>query len=417
MEPRVVLAAMERFLHSHELPYRYVAPRPSRFWVGFSRPLRRYILRKYLRVTDVRFENAQRLRDLLGTGARLLIAPNHSDHADAIAQFEIAREADTVFCYMATHQLFAGGLGVPRKMLPRCGVFPIDREGSAIAALKTARDILVEKKHPLVVYPEGEVYHTSDRLTPLREGVAAMALTSQKALGDDTPLTIVPVAMKYRYLDPLGLLPALERQLARLERHFTWRSDPTRPISERLYRFGEGLLALKEVEILGAPATGAVEGRVAQLRNTIVSRCEQQRLGKIGTGELPERINAVRRRCVDILKNPDTAPGDAAACRASLDDLFLAVQLFSYPGDYVRDNPTFERIAETLMKFEEDLTGKPHSAPLGDRHLTIRIGDPIDTRDFAAERGRDSVSACTRQLQLNLQQALDHLGPGNPFKP
>jgi 1-acyl-sn-glycerol-3-phosphate acyltransferase len=406
---------MERFVHSHELPYRFVAPRPSPFWIGVARPLRRQVMRRMLRVVEVRFENVERLRAVLGTGARILIAPNHSDHADAISQFELAREVRTPFCYMATHQLFAGGMGLRGRFLARCGVFPIDREGSALAALKTAKEILVKKKHPLLVYPEGEVYHTSDRLTPIREGVAAMALTSQKALGSETPVVIVPVGMKYRYTEPRVLVPELEKQLSRLERHFTWRSEPSRKLPERLFRFGEGLLALKEVEILGAPASGAVDERVSHLRNTLVSRVEQQRLGKFGTGELPERINAVRRRCVDVLKNPETSPEEAEACRADLDYVFLAVQLFSYPGDYVRENPTIERIAETLMKFEEDLTGRRHGAVLGDRRLTIRVGEPIDVRTFAAEKGRDAVGACTRQLQVNLQQALDELGPGTLF--
>lgn len=406
---------MERFALSHDVPYQFVAPRPSRSWIGLTRPILRRIVRKTLRVVEVRFEEVDRLRKLLASGARLLIAPNHSDHADALAQFEIAHEVDTLFCYMATHQLFAGNIGLRKWFLPLWGVFPIDREGSALAALKTARDVLVQKKHPLVVYPEGEVYHTSDRLTPLREGVAAMALTSQKALGTETAVMIVPVAMKYRYVDPAALLPELEQQLASLERRFTWRSDPTRSLPDRLYRFGEGLLALKEVEILGSPSSGAVNARVAHLRHTLLSRIEQQRLGRIGFGELPERMNAVRRHCVDILKKPDAVPGDVAACRESLDDLFLVVQLFSYPGDYIRENPTVERIAETLMKFEEDLTGQPHVSPLGDRRLTVRIGEPIDVREFTVEKSRESVSACTQKLQLHLQQALDQIGPGNPI--
>jgi 1-acyl-sn-glycerol-3-phosphate acyltransferase len=405
---------MERFALSHDVPYQFVAPRPSRLWICLTRPILRHILRKTLRVVDVRFEEVGRLRELLTTGARLLIAPNHSDHADALAQFEIAHEVDTLFCYMATHQLFAGSIGLRKRLLPLWGVFPIDREGSALAALKTARDVLVQKKHPLVVYPEGEVYHTSDRLTPLREGVAAMALTSQKALGADTAVMIVPVAMKYRYVAPLVLLPELERQLGSLERRFTWRSNSTRPLSDRLYRFGEGLLALKEVEVLGSPSSGAADARVTHLRHTLLSRIEQQHLGRIGTGELPERINAVRRHCVDILRNPEATRGDLAACRESLDDVFLVVQLFSYPGDYVRENPTVERIAETLMKFEEDLTGQPHVSPLGDRRLTVRIGEPIDVREFTVEKSRGSVSACTQNLQRHLQQALDQIGPGNP---
>ena len=61
------------------------------------------------------------------------------------------------------------------------------------AHLKAAKDVLLRLKRPLVVYPEGEVYHTNDRLTPLREGAAMMALTAQKALDGEVPVFIVPV--------------------------------------------------------------------------------------------------------------------------------------------------------------------------------------------------------------------------------
>ena len=40
-----------------------------------------------------------------------------------------------------------------------------------------------------------------------------------------------------------------------------------------------------------------------------------------------------------------------------MEDLFFATQLFSYPGDYLADDPSIERIAETIDKFEEDILG------------------------------------------------------------
>ena len=62
----------------------------------------------------------------------------------------------------------------------------------------------------LVVFPEGEIYHTNERLTPLREGVAFMALTAQREL-DRAPggahVWVVPTAIRYRYLEDIR--PAL----------------------------------------------------------------------------------------------------------------------------------------------------------------------------------------------------------------
>ena len=49
--------------------------------------------------------------------------------------------------------------------------------------------------------------------------------------------------------------------------------------------------------------------------------------------------------------------------RQDLNDLFLVIQLFSYPGDYVRECPTVERLAEILTKFEQDALGVNAPAP------------------------------------------------------
>ncbi len=40
-----------------------------------------------------------------------------------------------------------------------------------------------------------------------------------------------------------------------------------------------------------------------------------------------------------------------------MDTVFLIVQLYSYPGDYLLEHPSTERVAETLDKLEEDVLG------------------------------------------------------------
>ena len=61
-----------------------------------------------------------------------------------------------------------------------------------------------------------------------------------------------------------------------------------------------------------------------------------------------------------------------------MDDLFFVMQLYSYPGDYLADNPTIERLAETLDKFEEDVLGARHPFTVrGRRTVSIRFGKPL----------------------------------------
>ena len=53
---------------------------------------------------------------------------------------------------MAAYQIFTG---MARWVLPRVGVFSIDREGADLSAFKAAVNLLAEGKHPLVIFPEG----------------------------------------------------------------------------------------------------------------------------------------------------------------------------------------------------------------------------------------------------------------------
>ena len=406
---------MNRFPSGDELRYKSIPPKPSRFWNWVMSGYRRNLIRNSPhKVFDYEFQEIERLQKLVDSGARLLIAPNHSDHADGLALYRLAEEVDTMFCHMATHHLFEGHFGLRYFIFPRVGVFPIEREGSALGALKAAKDVLIRIAKPLVVYPEGEVYHTSDRLTPLREGAAAMALTSQKALKDEAPVYVVPVALKYRYLEPKEALERVSEKLSVLEEKFTWVSRPEQSLPRRIYRFASGLLALKEVEFLGSPASGTVPQRVENLRDKLVQRLELRYLGKLGTDSLPERVTVVQRGLVERIRDRETSEESRKVLRRDLDVLFLTLQLFSYPGDYIHEYPTVERVAETLVKFEQDLGDREDGYPevAGPRRLTFRIGEPIDVREFAEERNRVAVPAITNLLAERLQTALDELGPG-----
>ena len=69
--------------------------------------------------------------------------------------FEISRRVGVPFCYMAAYQIFAGNAGLRKFILPRLGVFPVDREGADRAAYQAGLDVLTQAKNPLVVFPEG----------------------------------------------------------------------------------------------------------------------------------------------------------------------------------------------------------------------------------------------------------------------
>ena len=77
-----------------------------------------------------------------------------------------------------------------------------------------------------------------------------------------------------------------------------------------------------------------------------------------------------------------------------MDDLFFVMQLYSYPGNYLRDNQSIERIAETLDKIEEDVMDLEVPTVKGRRRVTVRFGEPIPVTT-GNERRRSSAELTT----------------------
>jgi hypothetical protein len=190
-----------------------------------------------------------------------------------------------------------------------------------------------------------------------------------------------------------------------LERAIFWRPRPDLPLAQRIYRFAEGALALKEIEFLGHTCSGPLPRRVADLAEHILSAIET-RYGISATGlTVPERVKALRQQAIGRLeKLPEDDPR-RCQYEAHLDDVFLVVQLFSYPGDYVAQQPSVERIAETLDKMEEDVLGFRTARIRGARKATVVFGPPIRVE---AERNKKVEAAVLiRLLEERVQSLLD----------
>jgi len=410
------IPTVKRVPLADELPYRFYPPRlhPVLLWAsGFLLPA---MLRRDHLVSEVDIAGAEHLQPLLERGDSVLLTPNHPDHADCYMLFELGRRIRKPFYYMAAYQIF---VGKNHWILPRIGVFPVDREGADLTAFKSGVDILVKGQNPLVIFPEGEIYHLSDRLTPVREGAVAIAAAAAKRLEHGKTIWIVPVALKYRFLEHVDPLPKLLATMEQLETRFTWWPRSDRSLVDRIYEYAEGVLGLKEYEYLGAVQGGPLKERLEGLARTVLDRIEDRRSGKRREDTVPVRVKELRRACLDTLADPQVTPEQRSRTQRDLHDLFLVVQLFSYPGDYVRETPTVERISETLMKFGQDFLGDDIPVPHGPRRGIMRLGEPIDVKARLAGAGkaRQAVSALTCDLEARLQHLLDQIGPGRPYAP
>ena len=166
-------------------------------------------------------------------------------------------------------------------------------------------------------------------------------------------------------------------------------------------------MALKEYEYLGEPRQGALIERISSLREHILRGREERRIPEekrrrsCAESARSRARQELRRACLDAPGQPNLSPEEAELIRKDLHDLFVAVQSYCYPGNYVRDCPTLERVAETLTKFEEDFLGVYLAHPQGPRRAVIRFGSPINVRERidAVAKPRLAVAGLTSELE------------------
>ncbi len=409
---------MDRLPLADEFPYEFLEPKISPFWLWVGHQYGWHIrLRKLQKVQSIEVDGMDRLKAMVGKGDGVLFAPNHCDPADAAVMLEVSRRSKTPFNFMAAYQIFRGSAGLARFLLPRVGAFPVDREGSDLRAFRTGVEILGGGKNPLVIFPEGEIYHTSDRLTPIREGTAVIATSAAKRTAErGKTVYLVPVGIKYRFLDGEDPLPTIHTMMDQLESRFTWWKRGSHLLIERIYAFADALLGLKELEYLGGAQSGPLKPRIATLRDAILDFLEDKHCGKRRVDTVPVRAKELRHVCLEKLAKPEITANEVELLRRDLNDIFVAIQLFSYPGDYLQADASVERISETVRKFEQDILGI-EPIPHANRKAVVKIGEPIDVRERMAAyaKPRLAAGAITTELETKIQELLDSLGPGRPY--
>jgi 1-acyl-sn-glycerol-3-phosphate acyltransferase len=374
-------------------------PRMIRLLQGFRR--RKQIRDEQLMEIDVR--GADGVSQLLREGHGVMITPNHPTHADAYSIYAAADAIGTAFYLMTAWQVFDDKSWIGQQVLRWHGCFSVDRESTDLRAFRQAVEILESSPYPLVVFPEGEVYHSNARVRPFRDGAAVIALSACKRA--KRPIVCVPCGMLYRYLDdPTQELTEL---MDELERRIFWRPQSQRPLAERVYRFADALLAIKELEFFGSAASGPLPERINQLAEHILAKVESRHSIAPSSGRLPERVKEIRRKILEVLEQDELDATERQKLLDELDDVFLVVQLFSYPGDYVAEQPTIERLAETLDKLEEDVLNQFSATVRGRRRAVVEFGQPV----LVERKGKAKTlaSEITETLETRVQALIEGL--------
>jgi 1-acyl-sn-glycerol-3-phosphate acyltransferase len=376
-------------------------PSVSPALVKFLRPFRDRQRKRSIQIADIEVVGASIVQDRLNNGEGVMIMPNHSSHADPYVIYSAADQVGTALHVMATWHVFDDKSWLARWILTKHGCFSVDREANDIGAFRLATSILQEKPEPLVIFPEGEIYHCNGRVTPFREGAAAIAVAAARK--SKRPITCIPCAIRYDYVeDPT---PSLLETMSELEASIFWRPKTTDPLEKRIYEFAEVLLMVKELEYLKTTQSGRLPDRIASLREHILTNVEQRNEIESSSKSIPERVKAARKKIMEKELNSDSDTEQANQLNHDMEDLFLVVQSFSYPGDYVDDHPSIDRMAETIDKFEEDVLKKTTADIKAERRVKVSFGEPVEVS--SDRKVKSQTSTITTAIEQRVQEMLD----------
>jgi 1-acyl-sn-glycerol-3-phosphate acyltransferase len=402
-------AGVERFVNMQNIviaqTYRFVPPRFSPFWARIIQWYLPTYLRRSFGVTSWACTGVERLRSSLQAGHGVLLAANHCRPCDPMVLGLLAHEVARPFHVMASWHLFQQSR-VQSFLLPRLGGFSVYREGLDRESLKCATRILAEARFPLCIFPEGFVTRNNDRLFHLMDGVAFLARSAAKQRAVASPpgkVVVHPVFVRYFFGG--DLVAAITPVLEELEARLSWQPQIQLALRDRIVKAGQGLLALKEIEYLGASQTGGVTERLPHLLEHLLSPLEQEWTAGRREPDPMARIKRLRSAIVPEIIQGELTEAESARRWRQLADLYLAQQLHCYSGDYLAGAPAPERLLETVERYEEDLTD--HSRPHPPLHAVISVGEAIEatpTRDRSGEI--DPVAnELRRQLELMLEES------------
>ncbi|MES2995209.1 MAG: 1-acyl-sn-glycerol-3-phosphate acyltransferase [Verrucomicrobiota bacterium] len=387
---------------------RYVfRPPVARSWVRpFGRLVNRvvHLGRKY-HINEIDENGFAAVAGLCRAGHSVMLAPNHSDHSDPHVLVEtVARHGLNPF-FMGARELFEAH-PIAAWALRHMGVFSVDRDGPDLAAIKTAISLLADAHEPLVVFPEGEIYHHHRRLDPLHEGPASIILKAAARVREGKSAFLVPVALSFHHQPEVA--ETFRDRLSALETRIGWLPRSAMETDARIRRLATGVLALKETEFLGRAGAGDIQQRLVSLCDDLLVEVEARCGRDAKAVTAPERVRAlryrIRRKLLDE-ENP-SPPAEKGIFLDDLDRIFTALQAHSYIGDLLADE-TIDRRAEMIMKLEEDLFGFPnYPAP---RTVRVTAGEPIDVTALLASGSlprKGGSLALTEMLENRLTEML-----------
>jgi len=403
-------------LEFRDLPYNFVPPKPSPILISLAQlvigkialPGKRHL------IEDLEIRGQEAFRQSCGKDAHLLLLPNHSTHSDPQVMSEVTRRLGIRPSFMAAYDVFARSR-VQSWIMQRTGAFSVDREGSDRKSMKCATDVLVEGTHPLIIFPEGNVYFCNDQVAPFAEGASYIALSAQKKLGKDHPVYAVPVSMKFTYLEDVR--DHLSSSLGELARRFETELDPEADFGLELLRISTTALErfLRQRGYSSSNQILPVDEQITHAAEQIIKSLEEKiEIESKDESSLTDRIRRIRTAIHGIRIDPGREV-DHPAASLWADEAILALRILGYQGGYMASNPTLDRVAETVARLQEDVHSRIFP-PAGKRRCIVQLGTPLDLRErLESFRSgtRQTIADLTRDCEAAVQSGIDEINTGN----
>ena len=403
-------------LEFKDLPYRFVPPKPNPFLISLTQwvmgkvalPSKRHL------IEELEIRGQDTFRQSCGKDAHILLLPNHSTHSDPQVMSEVTRRLGIQPSFMAAYDVFARSR-IQSWIMQRSGAFSVDREGSDRKSMKCATDVLIQGKHPLILFPEGNVYFCNDEVAPFAEGASYIALSAQKKLGESHPVYAVPVSMKFTYIEDIR--DQLRSSLDELARRFETELDPEADFGLELLRISTTALQrfLRQRGYSSSKQASSVDEQIHNAAEQIINSLEEKiEIQSKPGSSLTDRIRRIRATIHGIRIDPDREVDHPAAALWA-DEAILALRILGYQGGYMATKPTLDRVAETVARLREDV----HSLtfpPAGKRRCIVQLGNPIDLRERLEpfrSKARQTIADLTRDCEAAVQSGIDDINASN----
>ncbi|HVT28396.1 MAG TPA: 1-acyl-sn-glycerol-3-phosphate acyltransferase [Lacipirellulaceae bacterium] len=387
-------------------PYKFVPPAYSEWWPTILRFYLRRYLRKAFGIHSVECRHVERLRESLAAGHSVMLAPNHCRQSDPVVLGVLGMEADCHLFAMASWHVFKQSR-FQTFMTRRMGAFSVLREGNDRQAIETAIEILVARRRPLIVFPEGAMSRHNDIIEEMMEGPSFIARQTAKRLkkeGKPGGVVIHPIATRYAFNGDLA--KSLSPDLDALEKIVSWQPQHQLPLVDRITKIGKALLSLKEIEYFDSARSGNIYERAEKLVEEVLTRLETEWQIKDTSGSPTIRVKRLRTVILpDMMANRVTSQERERRWR-DLAAAYYAQNISNYPRDYILPEKNLpERIVETVERLQEDFTDRMSvHEPF---HAVIQVGEAIPV---GAERMRDEAGdPVMANIRGQLQAMIDEM--------